>query len=447
MKYKLSKDNIVKGIASILLTTSILSNMSGCTHDISNQRDETSTLVIYNLENSLNEANDDPLKVMKDAGFRIEKKIINKDYNIYKLLNNNLNYFLSLKGPNEDGSNIFVNYFPNSFENVCCSKEFAKSNKEENITWDDIRKTLNNNDNLDDRIKNIINSGIDNLELKKFNIDLGTLNYNLKRLKLEYIAKNDDYQYINIMAKFEADKNTIYINPNSISNALFERMVCHEILGHATNIAYRQENGGTYCTTNIGIAIVEDNKLLGNVTLGKAFEEGLAEYISYLATNTKIKYDDTNYATPLYLLVVMCKLANITIEEYNDNGVEYLIDKLIERNLSNLVSIIRSIDVNFLYKLDGYQGTLDHNEALIYMLIEYSNLCKEQGKDKQQIIEILNDIIDSYKDIIIPFKEEGYDFLFDYTTEENMTAISFDYIKNNLKSYLDYIFENNKIKK
>ena len=81
------------------------------------------------------------------------------------------------------------------------------------------------------------------------------------------------------------------------------------------------------------------------------------------------------------------------------------------------------------------------------MLIEYSNLCKDQGKDKQQIIEILNDIIDSYKDIIIPFKEEGYDFLFDYTTEENMTAISFDYIKNNLKSYLDYIFENNKIKK
>lgn len=428
MRYKLYKTNLTKRIMPVLLSVTVLGSLSACKAQGESFKEENVSQITSELLS--------PLIVMEQAGFKIETKEVSDDYIIYKLLNNNLDYFLNIKGPNADGSNKFVNYFPYSFEQVCTSLEFAKQNNEVNITWKDIRETLKQNATIDDKIKKIIQAGIDNLEHQKFNINLGTLNYNLKRLKVEYTDKTDEEQYVNIMAKFECDKNTLYVNPTAMQYPLFNRIVCHEVLGHASNIAYDSKNGGTLCTTNIGTAIVVNNKLIGNVTLGKAFEEALAEYISYVATNQKINYDETNYVTPLYFLLAMCKVANITIEEYNDKGVEYLIDKLVNNNLAQLVPNIEAIDINFLCKSQGMKGTLDCQQTFYNILSEYISVYGE-NHSKEEIKKEAIDIIDIYKKCIEPYHYEDYDFILDYTTNDNIDAISIDGLKDLIYHYID----------
>ena len=415
MRYKLYKTNLTKRIMPVLLSVTVLGSLSACKAQGESFKEENVSQITSELLS--------PLIVMEQAGFKIETKEVSDDYIIYKLLNNNLDYFLNIKGPNADGSNKFVNYFPYSFEQVCTSLEFAKQNNEVNITWKDIRETLKQNATIDDKIKKIIQAGIDNLEHQKFNINLGTLNYNLKRLKVEYTDKTDEEQYVNIMAKFECDKNTLYVNPTAMQYPLF-------------NIAYDSKNGGTLCTTNIGTAIVVNNKLIGNVTLGKAFEEALAEYISYVATNQKINYDETNYVTPLYFLLAMCKVANITIEEYNDKGVEYLIDKLVNNNLAQLVPNIEAIDINFLCKSQGMKGTLDCQQTFYNILSEYISVYGE-NHSKEEIKKEAIDIIDIYKKCIEPYHYEDYDFILDYTTNDNIDAISIDGLKDLIYHYID----------
>ena len=96
--------------------------------------------------------------------------------NIYEIVNNDAEYFESL----EVNDYTLILYGEKDYSKHCMPNEFKNYVKEENITYDDIRNTLNSNVNITDDIKTILLNGIDNLEKNGVKLNLDLLKHNLK---------------------------------------------------------------------------------------------------------------------------------------------------------------------------------------------------------------------------------------------------------------------------
>ena len=112
------------------------------------------------------------------------------------------------------------------------------------------------------------------------------------------------------------------------------------------------------------------------------------------------------------------------------------INKLVNNNLAQLVPNIEAIDINFLCKSQGMKGTLDCQQTFYNILSEYISVYGE-NHSKEEIKKEAIDIIDIYKKCIEPYHYEDYDFILDYTTNDNIDAISIDGLKDLIYHYID----------
>ena len=384
------------------------------------------------------------LKPLKKAGLIISEKKVEDNFTIYKLENNVPEYFAKLK-PASNGANLYNIYEAYKYSKCCSPIEFKNYlDNSTDISFDDVRNSLNNNPNIEDNIKSIILKGIDNLEKNNFNMDLTVLNYNLSNLKLEYVAKDTDL-IVEVLAKFEAIDNTIYINPSAKDDELFEDILIHEVLGHGSNIAYLNKDGGIYCSPTISNIMIEDHDyILGNVVIGKTYEEGLAEYIRYKATNKKIDPNTTSYSVPLYMLLFMCKSCNLSLEDYANNGVEILIDKLQENNLGSVVHFIELLDIEFNYSaFADVEVGWEYNDILYQYLIVYINKKYNDGFGKDAIIKNINSLCNCNKDYMELIATDGYKVV--YTPNPNGDKVlAYEYVLEQVYEYVDYVFTENK---
>lgn len=434
---KININKFKRRVTPFMLTFSMLTTFVGC--NINNNKSDNN----YSITTS-NTLNENLLKPLKKAGFRITEIKIDENFPLYKLENNIPEYFTSVK-PASDGSNIYNIYQDYSFDKCCTVGEFKKYINSSDVTWNDVKESLKTNNNIEDDIKQIVLKGIENLEKNGFDIDLSVLNYNFKNLKLEYIAKDTELP-MEVMAKFEPAEHTIYINPNTATDPLFESVVIHEILGHGSNITYLDSDGGIYCSTTIGNAIIEDQGvLLGTVVLGKAFEEGLAEYIRYLATNEKIDVNETSYSVPLYYLLMMCRSSNTSIIDYTNNGVEYLIEKMQQEKLGSVSHFIELLDIKFNYLTLGNMDTeWSYNDTMYQYLIIYINKLISEGKNKGDIVNTVNNLCNCYKKYLVPINVDNSNLIYTPMGNGDMSFLAIDGIKEQSIEYVDYMFENNK---
>ena len=311
------------------------------------------------------------------------------DNNIYKL--DSFNYEVIDK---LDKTDFIINNIPDvNYSIICTPNSFSKYTNEYNITYDDIRNTIDTID-VDSNIKDILLRGINNLESNNFSMNLAVLNYNLKQLKIVY---SDSYELSQAVAKYEVKDSTVYLN-------------CKDV-NHGMTSAYIKDKD-VFCCNSIPVCIIEDNKYRGNYVLGRAFDEALAEIIRKNASNRKIDNEDTFYSPCIYSLLLLLQSNNITINEYANNGVEYLIDRLKNNNLDSQISFIKKLDKKLLY-LSFYDTDTEYTleeliQGYIYDLID-NNI--NNGSNVKDINNNLNSIINSYKNYVIPYNIDDKNIL------------------------------------
>ena len=363
-------------------------------------------------------------------GINIE--VINEyqDNNLYKM-----NSFDTDVINEFDRNNFIINNTPSvDYSLLCTPIEFGNFTNEYNISYDDIRNTISNID-IDTNIKNLLLKGINNLEKNEFNMNLEVLNYNLKRLKIIY--SDELVEEMNqAVAKFEPEDGLVTISSDAFESPGFEEIFFHEVLGHGMTIAYIPEKD-LLCSTCFTTCIIEDNKYKGNYVVGRALDEALAEIIRKYAANTKIDNEETFYTPCVYSLLILLKSNNISIEEYANNGVEYLMEKLKENNLGRQIDYIKNLDKKLLYMsfcdLDIEYSLNDMVLGYLYEVVD-NNI--NNGKSIDEIKENINKIINSYDKYIKPYKYNDTNVISMISTDVGDYIVIED-IKTYINEYID----------
>jgi len=361
----------------------------------------------------------------------IDIEVINEyeEKDLYKM-----NSFNSKVIDEFDKSKFIINNTPSVDYSILCTPiEFSKYTNEHDISYDDIRNTINSID-IDTNIKNLLLSGINNLEGNNFNMNLDVLNYNLKRLKVVY---SDDMEVgiSQAIAQYDPKDGTVIIGSEAFDSPEFEDIFLHEVLGHGMTTAYIPEKD-LLCSTSFLTCIIEDNKYKGNYEVGRALDEALAEIIRMKATNRKIDNEGTFYSPCVYSLLILLETNNISISEYANNGVEYLLEKLKENNLGKQIDFITNLDMKLLY-ISVYNQDIDYtlNDMIMGYLYNVIDNKMDNGNSVDNIRNNINNVVNSYDSYIKPYKYNDLNIISminteigDYVTVEEIELNVNDYI-------------------
>ena len=281
------------------------------------------------------------------------------------------------------------------FDIVCTPSEFGEYVGEKNVTWNDIRNTINDMD-IEDRFKQIIINGVNNLEKNDFDMSLEVLNYNLKNLEVEYVEKTQDDINCGRVAQFSQMEHKVKIYDTDVIN--FDLLFTHEVLGHGMTMAYDEKNR-VYCDDGIMLGHLNDKNKFDEITfVGHSFNECIAEMIRYYALNEKINYDDTAYSPYVYAFILICKTCNVSISDFADKGIEYLMQEMKNNDLENCTDIIANLD----YNLDAtiYEGIkVDYylEDILEQLINQFAQNELKKTHDSELAYNNTVSVIDSYK--------------------------------------------------
>lgn len=343
----------------------------------------------------------DIIKKMQDKG--ISTELINSgDHELYKVNAYDIDELYKF----ETNETIYSEYKELDYDYFCTPSEFSDYTGEYNLTWNDIKNTINNNKNIDDEIRGIILSGVSNLEKNNFNMNLATLNYNLKKLKIEYdIHNNLDENNINVLAEFIPREQKVVIYYKNSNN--FNRVICHEIFGHGMTLAYIPEQK-VLCRNTLHSIVIDDDKYLGSKELGNSFEEAEAELITYYSYGKKINHDDSCYTMFEYILLLLCNTNDVSIQEYADKGIEYLIEKMNNcNNIRNSVDYIEKIDYIFNGILnDEYYGEFCSEDIITEYLYQIVEVNSNKFLDYKNLREFMKKNIYCSNKFLIPYHDE-----------------------------------------
>ena len=220
--------------------------------------------------------------------------------------------------------------------------EFKELSGIDNITWNDIRQALKNNNNISSDIKDIIKKGFNKLEDKDFDIDLSVLYYNLKDMKIELVDSREEIPQ-RTAGIYSSKENTIKI-ANGIDQEYFERVIMHEI-GHASIMCEYKKDDKVYCVSST-IPLAYSNDDFSEIYLrrfGDSFNEVYAEIFSCEATDQKIDYLE-GYQDLTYYVNMLNYTLGVDRKEYSLNGIESICSRLNALGLVDQNILIEDID-------------------------------------------------------------------------------------------------------
>lgn len=353
---------------------------------------------------SCSQKNKKPENINETAAYTLEQ---------YKELPN----FYSIKNYNIEktkGTPYEIKKIGNSYDYICTPKELEKYTEEKNITWKDIKETINNS-KFDEYHKSILHKGINNLEKNNFNMSLETLNYNIKNTTIEYV---DDLGENNITGAFNCFEHKITLTKKIKDKKKYEQVFLHEILGHGMTEAYI-DNSKVYCSINIPTYVTDkNNKFMGYITYGEAFSEAIAQTISLLALDKEL-CEEYKSAYDIYIveLLMLCKDNNYDIAEYANNGINNLIDKMKNNDIDRPYNLIEMITYNFEFSQHKQEIKMPSEILMYEYFCERINDSFCQGKTKDEINKKMQDIFNYYGEFILTNNvnsEEIVDNSYDY---------------------------------
>jgi len=302
-----------------------------------------------------------------------------------------------------------------SYNTKCTPKEFEKYTNEKNITWSDLKNTVNNS-KFDNNHKNILLKGIDNLEKNNFNMNLSAINYNIKNISIEYV---DEYHDEDILGEFSCFEHKITLSKNINDQSKYELVFLHEMLGHGMTDAYIDDTK-VYCSIDTPTYVTDpDNNFIGYSLYGEAFTESTAQIIAITALDKQLSPEYmSGYDLNMTELLMLCKDNNCEIAEYADNGINYLIKKMKQNKIDNPYDLIAMTT----YNLETAEMNMEIKKLSEQIMYEY--FC-ERVSDKKQEGKSLEEI---NKDIQEIFNYFGEYILVEIIDNDNIVANNKDYI-------------------
>ena len=276
-----------------------------------------------------------------------------------------------------------------SYNTKCTPKEFEKYINEKNITWSDIKNTVNNS-TFDDFHKNMLLKGINNLEKNNFKMNLSVLNYNLKNINIEYV---EDYQKQDILGEFNCFEHKITLLKNIDNEKKYEEVFLHEILGHGMTDAYIDEEK-IYCSIDTPTYVTDlNNNFIGYSLYGEAFTEATAQAIAIIALDKQLSQEYlSGYDIIVTELLMICKDNNCEISEYAENGVNYLIKKMKKNKIDDPYNLLAIITYNL------ETSEMNQKIEILSEQIMYEYFC-ERISDKQEEGKSIDEINKDIKEI------------------------------------------------
>lgn len=282
-----------------------------------------------------------------------------------------------------------------SYNTKCIPIEFKNYLNEENVTWYDIKTTINNT-NFNDYHKNLLIKGINNLEKHNFNMDLSVLNYNLKNT--EIVTKNNDEK--EVLGTFDAFNHKIEINEN-ITGANYDIVFLHEMLGHGMTDAYIDDKQ-VYCSIDNPCYIIdENNNHVGFTMYGQTLTEAMAQIIAVTALDKQPKEEyRCGYDLAMFELILLCKDNNINLPDYANNGVNKLINEMNKNNHLTTYNVIAQINSNHEASILNETPEILSSEIMYTYLCETIDESYNNGKNLNEINNHVKDLLNSFQEYI-----------------------------------------------
>ena len=293
-----------------------------------------------------------------------------------------------------------------SFDVKCTPKEFEKYTKETNITWSDLKNTVNKS-KFDDYHKNILLNGINNLEKNNFNINLSAINYNIKNIDIEFV---DNYNDQDLLGEFSCFEHKIKLSKNIYDQKKYEVVFLHEMLGHGMTDAYIDETK-IYCSIDTPTYVTnQNNEIIGYSLYGEAFTESTAQIIAITALDKQLVPEYAcGYDLNMAELLMICKDNNCEISEYANNGVNYLTTKMKQNKIDNPYDLIAIATYN-LESVEMNQEITKPSEQIMYdYFCERVSDKQKEGKTLEEINKDIKTAFNYFGEYILVLRNDNND--------------------------------------
>lgn len=212
-----------------------------------------------------------------------------------------------------------------------------------NPTFDDVRRAIEENENIYGKRKVWLKEYVDKLEEKCPNTDCICLYYNVSMLRIEQMSKEEirENQGKYCTAYFTPSTYTITIPEDSeVDEASLQHSFEHEASHMVTEFFIMDHEGKVVIRTNsIKTYDIENDDWS---ELGIAWTEGLTEELRFDIT-PQIKVNAYNDVQDIVELIL--NTSDLTIYDLLENNIEYVMECMMENGIKDPCYIFESLDV------------------------------------------------------------------------------------------------------
>ena len=274
--------------------------------------------------------------------------------------------------------------------------DFLPQKYVENPEYEDIRKAIQDNSDIDDTFKSYLEDFVSKLEASNYNIDLRPFYMNISMLKVVYVGESEMTSIIqqpNGQGVFMPDIHTVYLNKDGNKDIVYA-VIPHEI-GHMLNNLYFEYKGYT---------VIRDFCKAGNY--GFILEEGLDSL--FVDTLYEIDPKELPYRIPNNYSQVLINGTDYSFEKYvNGSVIDYesvldnsLNDILPEYDFDNLLFDISNANND--YNHDAYNSETYKSLDLIFSTVYFDSIINENSTSND-----LKKVHDDYISIVSAQDTEG----------------------------------------
>lgn len=270
------------------------------------------------------------------------------------------------------------------------------------ITFDDLRQAINERQDIEEKYKEWISYGIDNLEKSGLfeDYDFSVLYSNLKKFTIENKNEKEIKEFYgeNIIASFNELEAKVVINSESVDLSCF----LHEILGHGIT-EWRQKIDGTiyYRISKTPILTIysdSENKGFNCNGFGNGMSEACATIITHLADGNYEKgcFDYFSYPLQYEQFRVYSALSGTNLTDFLSGGTKLLINNMNSVGIKKAMERLASCDFLTEITWKGCDAELSEEVTSKYnikeAIMEYANNGYENGILLEDIKENINNI-------------------------------------------------------
>ena len=274
--------------------------------------------------------------------------------------------------------------------------DFLPQKYVENPEYEDIRKAIQDNSDIDDTFKSYLEDFVSKLEASNYNIDLRPFYMNISMLKVVYVGESEMTSIIqqpNGQGVFMPDIHTVYLNKDGNKDIVYA-VIPHEI-GHMLNNLYFEYKGYTvirdFCkAVNYGFILEEG---LDSLFVDTLFEIDPKELPYRIPNNySQVLINGTDYSFEKYVNGSMIDYESVLDNSLNDILPEYDFDDLVF-DISN---------ANNDYKHDAYNSETYKSLDLIFSTVYFDSIINENSTSNE-----IREAYDDYISIVSAQDPEG----------------------------------------